>query len=99
MRCMPKNTCVVKTDRESSSKYVAKNIDELTKNHRADYKEMLSAMMPEQPDISLCPVRSFEKNIFLSYIRFAIAFGKDRCNPLWRTLMSGIAILLSVVTC
>jgi hypothetical protein len=42
-------------------KYVTKNIDELMKNHRADDKEKLTAMMPEQPDSPFCPVRSFEK--------------------------------------
>lgn len=58
-----------------------KNIGELTKTHRADDKEMVSAMMPEQPASPFCPVRSFEKKSISSYIRFAIAFGKDHWNP------------------
>ena len=63
MRSMTKNTFVVKIDPETNRKYVTKNIDELTKNHRADDKEKLTAMMPEQPDSPFCPVHSFEKYI------------------------------------
>ena len=43
-----KSTFVVKIDLETNRKYVAKNIDELTKNHGADEKEMVTATMPEQ---------------------------------------------------
>ena len=56
-----KNTFVVKFDPETNRKYVTKNIDELTKNHRADDKEKMTAMMPEQPDSPCCPVRSFKQ--------------------------------------
>jgi len=77
MRSMTKNTFVVKIDPKTNRKCVTKNIDELTKNYRADDKEMLTTMMPEQPYSPFCPVRSFEKNIFLSYIHFAITFGKN----------------------
>jgi hypothetical protein len=63
MRSMTKNTFVVKIDPETNRKYVTKNIDELTKNHCADDKEKLTAMMPEQPDSPFCPVHSFEKYI------------------------------------
>lgn len=75
MRCIPQNTFVVKTDPETNRKYVAISIDEPTKNHRADYKGMLTAMMPEQPDISICPFRSFDK--YISKLQRV-------CNILWQ---------------
>jgi hypothetical protein len=64
MRSMTKNTFIVKIDPETNRKYVTKNIDELTKNHRADDNGKLTAMMQEQPDSPFCPVRSFEKISF-----------------------------------
>ena len=72
---MTKNMFVVKIDPETNRKYVTKNIDELTKNHRADDKEKLTAMMPEQPDSPFCPVHSFEK--YISKLR-------PICNNLWQ---------------
>ena len=94
MRSMTKNTFVVKIDPETNRKYVTKNIDGLTKNHRADDNGKLTAMMPEQPDSPFCPVRSFEK-----YLSKLHPICNNLWNLLWRMLMYGIAIHLSVVTC
>jgi hypothetical protein len=49
---------------QTNRNYVTKNIDELTKNHRADDNGKWTAMMQEQPDSPFCPVRSFEKISF-----------------------------------
>lgn len=90
MRCMPQNTFVVKTDPETNMKYVAKSIDELTINHRADYKGMLAAMMPEQPDISICPFCSFDK--YLSKLPRV-------CNSLWQRQLESFVENVDVWYC
>ena len=79
---MTKNTFIVKIDPETNRKYVTKNIDELTKNHRADDKEMVSAMMPEQPARPFCPVRSFENKIYFKL--------RPVCNSLWQRPLESI---------
>ncbi|XP_069105383.1 uncharacterized protein [Argopecten irradians] len=40
-----------------------KSIDELSKNHRENDKEITSGLMPESPGSLYCPVASFEKYI------------------------------------
>ena len=42
---------------------VAKEKDELTKNHKGTDKEITAGIMPETLGSELCPVRSFEKYI------------------------------------
>ena len=79
------------------------------KNHRADDKEKVYRYDARKPDNQFCPVRSFEKYLsklhpvcnkkILKIPKGKYTFGKNRWNCLWRTLMSGIAILQSVVTC
>jgi hypothetical protein len=63
MATRTKDTFVVKVDPKTNTKYVTKQIDELTKNHRFDDKENVTAIMPEIPNSPLCPVTSFEKYV------------------------------------
>lgn len=55
-----KNTIVIQTDNDTGMKYVTKNVDELTKNHRDD-KESFSGYMPEERGSEFCPMMSFER--------------------------------------
>ncbi|CAC5399003.1 unnamed protein product [Mytilus coruscus] len=60
---MTKDTFIVKIDPKTKTKYVTKEMDELTKNHRFNDKENVTAIMPEQPDSPSCPVAAFQKYI------------------------------------
>jgi hypothetical protein len=46
MATRTKDTFVVKVDPKTNTNYVTKQIDELTKNHRFDDKENVTAIMP-----------------------------------------------------
>jgi hypothetical protein len=46
---MSKSTFTVKTNGETELKYVTKTEDELTKNHRETYKELISGVLPASP--------------------------------------------------
>ncbi|CAG2214467.1 unnamed protein product [Mytilus edulis] len=72
---MTKDTFIVKTDPKTKTKYVTKEIDELTKNHRFNDKENVTAIMPEQPDSPSCPVAAFQK--YISKLN-------PKCNRLWQ---------------
>lgn len=50
---------MVKKDSKTGLKYIVKTIDELTKNHRADDKEITSAIMPDYPESEFCHVLSY----------------------------------------
>ena len=49
MHTMSKYTFTVKTNGETELKYVTKTEDELTKNHRETYKELISGVLPASP--------------------------------------------------
>ncbi|CAC5403754.1 KCTD1_15 [Mytilus coruscus] len=70
-----KDTFIVKTDPKTKTKYVTKEMDELTKNHRFNDKENVTAIMPEQPDSPSCPVAAFQK--YISKLH-------PKCNRLWQ---------------
>ncbi|CAG2255481.1 KCTD1_15 [Mytilus edulis] len=72
---MTKDTFIVKTDPKTKTKYVTKEMDELTKNHRFNDKENVTAIMPEQPDSPSCPVAAFQK--YISKLH-------PKCNRLWQ---------------
>ena len=59
---MTKSSFVVKTDADTGIKYIMKNVDELTKNHRTD-KENFTGFMPEERGSIYCPVASYEKYV------------------------------------
>ena len=62
MHTMTKQTLIVK-DGEDGNRYVCRAIDEFTKNHRENDKELVSGFMTEIPNSELCPVKSY-----LSYV-------------------------------
>ncbi|XP_070184070.1 uncharacterized protein [Littorina saxatilis] len=70
---MTKNTFSVKTNPTTGKKYVIKEKDELTKNHREMDSEKLTATMPETGD-DKCPVASYEKYLSLLH---------PDCDRLW----------------
>ncbi|CAC5407418.1 KCTD1_15 [Mytilus coruscus] len=72
---MTKDTFIVKTDPKTKTKYVTKEMDEVTKNHRFNDKENVTAIMPEQPDSPSCPVAAFQK--YISKLH-------PKCNRLWQ---------------
>ena len=63
MHSMSKSTFAVETDPKTGLQYVKKCVDELTKNHRGNDREMTSGVMPESSESDYCPVKSFQKYI------------------------------------
>lgn len=74
LESMTKDTFTVKEEPNTGRKYVTKQKDELTKNHRADDKEGLTAVMMAT-GTEYCPVSSFE-----SYISKL----NPKCQRLWQ---------------
>jgi hypothetical protein len=61
---MTKTTFIVKQYVDTNRKYILKNADELSKNHREADKEKITGHMPSDPtDPENCPVQMFEKYI------------------------------------
>ena len=64
MHTMTKTTFIVKQYADTNRKYILKNADELSKNHREADKEKITGHMPSDPtDPENCPVQMFEKYI------------------------------------
>jgi hypothetical protein len=74
MHGMTKSTFVIKTDVNTGRRFVCKAIDELNKNHNELDRESYTAMMPELPGNSRCPVTSFET--YLQHLN-------PNCDKLW----------------
>ena len=76
MHKMTKDSFCIPSDPISGLRYVCKNRDELTKNHREDDKESSGeGVMPEIRGDANCPVASFEK--YISKLH-------PDCNRLWQ---------------
>ncbi|KAK3088834.1 hypothetical protein FSP39_024307 [Pinctada imbricata] len=75
MHSMMKDTFMVKTDPNTRLKYVCKDIDELSKNHRESDKERTGGYMPQILGDEKCPVLSFERYVQLL---------NKNCDRLWQ---------------
>lgn len=61
MEKMTKTTFIVRSYADTGRKYVAKQSDEMSKNHRESDRENISGHMPEDPTSpELCPVKTYE---------------------------------------
>ena len=111
MDTMTKTTFIVKQYVDTNRKYILKNADELSKNHREADKEKITGHMPSDPtDPENCPVQMFEKYIsklhpncdrlmvFGSYRKTTFS-EEDTCwfqkRPIGRDTLSNILATLS----
>ena len=62
-------------DQDTNLRYVMKQVDEITKNHKEDSMELISGCMPEVRGLPMCPVSSFEK--YLNHLN-------PNCPSLWQ---------------
>ena len=56
-----KDTSIIQLDPDTNLRYVTKQMDEMTKNHKENSTELVSGLMPELRGSPMCPVSSFEK--------------------------------------
>ena len=72
---MIKKTFALKTDTETSLSYIAKVVDEETKNHKETDQDIITGFMPEIPNSKMYPVQSF-----LTYL-YSLS---SECESLWQ---------------
>ena len=70
-----KDTFVIQLDPDTGMRYVIKQIDELTKNHREHSTDLVTGIMPELRGSPKCPVSSFEK--YFTHLN-------KQCTSLWQ---------------
>ena len=83
---MTKSTFKIVQDVNSGKRFVTKVEDELIKNHQETSSELISAIVPEQPNNQLCPVRYFEKYTDKLDPKFPYLWQKPRFSPVSNTI-------------
>ena len=72
---MTKSTFALKKDPDTEFCYIAKVVDEETKNHKETDNDIITGFMPEIPNCKMCPVQSF-----LTYL-YSLS---PECENLWQ---------------
>ena len=90
MDTVTKTTFIVKQYADTNRKYILKNADELSKNHREADKEKITGHMPSDSiEPENFPVQMFEKYIYQNCIQIATVFGSYRKTHLPRRTFAG----------
>ena len=73
---MTKSTFALKKDPDTGVNYIAKVVDEETKNHKETDQDIITGFMPEIPNCKMCPVQS--------YLTYYMSLSPE-CDSLWQS--------------